>query len=67
MCDKCTPTALVKRILIDPTDFTPHTSTYDACIHQQCQTCNGTGIRKDGRGNCVHAISCKCKSCTPWD
>lgn len=33
------------------------------CMHDMCQECSGTGIRKSG-GMCVHAISCPCKKCT---
>ena len=34
------------------------------CQHNQCRSCVGTGIRKDG-SRCAHAISCPCARCTP--
>lgn len=34
-----------------------------ACLHDNCSSCNGTGIRKDGLGPCVHMISCSCPKC----
>lgn len=34
--------------------------TYNACLHDSCQTCHGTGIRNDGLGSCIHAMSCPC-------
>jgi hypothetical protein len=33
------------------------------CLHDNCSSCNGTGIRKDGLGPCVHMISCSCPKC----
>lgn len=36
----------------------------DCCIHKSCQSCGGTGIRKDGLGACIHMISCPCPFCT---
>ena len=35
------------------------------CLHQSCPACNGTGIRIDGGGLCIHALSCPCPRCTP--
>lgn len=34
-----------------------------SCLHDNCSSCNGTGIRKDGLGPCVHMISCSCPKC----
>jgi len=34
-----------------------------ACLHDNCSSCDGTGIRKDGLGPCVHMISCSCPKC----
>lgn len=34
-----------------------------SCLHDNCSSCNGTGIRKDGLGPCVHMISCNCPKC----
>lgn len=31
------------------------------CLHDNCQNCEGTGVRKDGLGSCVHALYCPCK------
>lgn len=35
------------------------------CLHDSCPLCNGTGIRIDGLGPCVHGISCPCPKCSP--
>jgi len=35
------------------------------CLHKQCGTCNGTGMRKDGLGPCIHMLSCPCPLCSP--
>lgn len=35
------------------------------CLHDNCPSCGGTGIRKDGLGMCFHMISCPCPKCTP--
>lgn len=34
------------------------------CLHKSCSECNGTGIRKDGRGMCIHGIACPCPDCS---
>jgi len=33
------------------------------CLHQQCSSCRGTGIKKD-KSVCVHMISCPCPKCS---
>lgn len=33
------------------------------CLHDQCPSCNGTGINKITGGMCVHGISCTCPKC----
>lgn len=38
---------------------------WQPCLHDQCQECHGTGIRKFG-GACIHMISCSCPKCSPW-
>jgi len=35
------------------------------CMHDNCPECNGTGQKTDGRGSCVHMISCLCPKCSP--
>lgn len=35
------------------------------CLHDNCSSCDGTGIRKDGLGSCVHMMSCLCPKCSP--
>lgn len=35
------------------------------CLHDKCPDCNGTGIKKNGLGSCIHMISCKCPKCNP--
>lgn len=32
----------------------------EGCLHDSCSVCNGTGIRKDGLGVCIHGLSCPC-------
>ena len=34
------------------------------CLHNNCNKCCGTGIRKDGTA-CIHMISCPCAKCSP--
>jgi len=33
------------------------------CLHDQCQSCHGTGLKSDG-GFCIHGISCSCQKCS---
>lgn len=33
------------------------------CLHDQCQSCHGTGINAFG-STCIHGISCSCPKCT---
>lgn len=35
------------------------------CLHDNCSMCEGSGIRKDGLGSCIHMISCPCEKCSP--
>lgn len=37
---------------------------WQPCLHDQCQSCHGTGINQFG-GACIHGISCSCPKCTP--
>lgn len=34
------------------------------CLHDNCETCKGTGRKKDG-SHCIHMISCSCSRCSP--
>ena len=34
------------------------------CMHEQCTSCFGTGVKEDGTA-CIHFISCSCPKCTP--
>ena len=43
----------------------PTYKEYSNCLHDNCSSCNGTGIRKDGLGPCVHMMSCPCPKCSP--
>lgn len=36
----------------------------EACAHDQCQSCHGTGRKHDGSA-CVHMLSCRCRRCNP--
>jgi len=38
-------------------------ASWQPCLHDQCQECVGTGIKRDG-GACIHGISCPCPRCT---
>lgn len=33
------------------------------CLHSNCKSCNGTGIKIDG-GVCIHNIVCNCPKCS---
>jgi len=35
------------------------------CLHDNCPSCGGTGVKSDGTGACVHMISCPCPKCSP--
>jgi hypothetical protein len=37
---------------------------WQPCMHDQCQSCHGTGINAFG-STCIHSISCPCPKCTP--
>lgn len=37
---------------------------WQPCLHDQCQSCHGTGINAFGSA-CIHGISCPCPKCTP--
>jgi len=32
------------------------------CMHDQCPSCHGTGVRING-GSCIHGIACSCPKC----
>lgn len=34
------------------------------CMHDQCPSCLGTGVKADG-GACIHGIACPCPKCSP--
>ena len=34
------------------------------CLHDQCPSCHGTGVKLDGSA-CIHEISCPCPKCSP--
>lgn len=34
------------------------------CMHEQCSSCHGTGIKFDG-SMCVHTLYCDCPKCSP--
>jgi len=35
------------------------------CMHEQCPSCHGTGIKLDG-SSCIHCIACPCPKCTVY-
>lgn len=36
------------------------------CMHDNCPTCNGTGVSRVTGGSCIHGISCPCKKCRTY-
>ena len=40
-------------------------SYWSPCLHDSCQDCVGTGIKRDG-SFCIHFIACSCPKCTPY-
>jgi hypothetical protein len=36
------------------------------CLHDNCPSCGGTGVKKNGLGSCIHMISCPCPKCSPF-
>jgi hypothetical protein len=48
-----------------PKDWNKVWNKDSSCLHDNCSSCDGTGVRKDGLGSCIHMISCPCKKCSP--
>lgn len=48
------------------TDIVNKQNIKTECLHYNCPTCRGTGVRVDGLGACIHMISCPCKKCVPY-
>ena len=44
--------------------YSRENSFWQPCMHDQCTSCFGTGIRTDGT-SCIHGLSCPCPKCTP--
>ena len=44
--------------------FKRNNQNWRPCMHDNCPSCFGTGIKSDGTA-CVHMISCPCPKCTP--
>jgi hypothetical protein len=38
---------------------------WQACAHDQCQQCHGTGVKLNGEV-CVHMLACRCPKCQPY-
>lgn len=38
-------------------------SYWTPCMHEQCPSCHGTGLKADG-SFCIHNISCNCPKCS---
>lgn len=55
---------------LDPTHYQKHfkwdLTQHSDCMHLNCSSCNGTGVRNDGLGTCIHMMSCPCKRCSPF-
>jgi len=45
--------------------YSPFSPPFQPCLHDQCPSCLGTGVRADG-SMCIHNLSCPCSKCTPW-
>jgi hypothetical protein len=41
-----------------------HQQAWRPCMHDQCSSCYGTGMKFDG-SPCIHMISCPCPKCSP--
>lgn len=41
------------------------TEYWTPCMHDQCTSCHGTGIKLDG-SMCLHAIICPCPKCSVY-
>lgn len=37
---------------------------WQPCMHEQCPSCHGTGIKVNG-SSCLHMIACPCSKCSP--
>ena len=40
------------------------TTPYSGCAHDNCTSCNGTGIKNNGLGACIHMLVCHCPKCS---
>lgn len=38
-------------------------SHWQPCMHDQCPSCHGTGV-KVGGGVCIHGLACPCPKCS---
>jgi hypothetical protein len=38
-------------------------ANFQPCLHDGCEYCYGTGIKKDG-SPCIHNLSCTCPKCS---
>lgn len=59
--------------LIRPVNYSDSDSWIDSefinlskCSHESCIDCGGSGVRHDGMGVCLHALSCSCSKCQPF-
>lgn len=43
--------------------FEPNQRPWQPCLHDQCQSCHGTGLKLTGE-MCIHYLSCNCPKCT---
>lgn len=41
-----------------------HDMNWQACLHDSCPQCVGTGVKIDGSA-CIHCLSCPCPKCSP--
>ena len=37
---------------------------FKPCLHDQCPSCRGTGVKFDG-SSCIHGLACSCPKCSP--
>lgn len=38
---------------------------FSNCLHTQCSSCKGTGIKQVDKSMCIHMLSCPCSRCIP--
>ena len=55
----------LKRVQENSSYESAYEPPWQACLHDQCTECHGTGVKFDG-SMCVHNISCPCPKCSAY-